>query len=120
MQHDLLLDRALEGPVELLERLARGETGCADPRLATVGLARAALGSKERLGEALVAPFLCAGAFDELRQRTRRGRRLERAEEVTELGGRGHAGMSRSYALKGRRSTWGSAGSPRSSCKRRA
>src|SRR5207245_9811906 len=38
----LLLDGALEGEVELLERLAGGEAGRLDPALAAAGLARAA------------------------------------------------------------------------------
>ena len=84
---DLALDRALEGEVELLERLAGGEARGLDAALAAVALARGDLGREQRLGEALIAPLLLARALGELRQRARGGRRLERAEQVRELGG---------------------------------
>ena len=54
----LLLDRALEGEVELLERLAGGEPRGADPGLAAVRLACGDLGGEQRLSEPLIAPFL--------------------------------------------------------------
>jgi hypothetical protein len=41
---DLALDRALEGEVELLERLAGGEAGRLDPALAAVALPGGDLG----------------------------------------------------------------------------
>ena len=85
------LDRALEAEVELLERLAGGEAGGLDAPVAAVRLARVVLGLQQRLGEALVAPFLRAGALGELGQRARRGRRLQRAEQVRELAGGAHA-----------------------------
>ena len=50
----LLLDRALEGEVELLERLVGGEPGGADPQPPAGGLARGDLGREQRLGEPLV------------------------------------------------------------------
>ena len=53
----LALDRALEGEVELLERLAGGKAGRLDAGLAAVALARGDLGGEQRLGEALVAPL---------------------------------------------------------------
>jgi len=59
----LFLDRALEAEVELLERLARGKARRADAPLAPVGLTRGLLGGQQRLGEALVAPLLGAGAL---------------------------------------------------------
>lgn len=48
-----LLHAALEAPVELLEGLAPGEPGGADPTLTTVRIARGSLRREERLGEAL-------------------------------------------------------------------
>ena len=49
---------------------------------------RGDLGREQRLGEALIAPLLLAGAVGELRQRPRGGRRLQRAEQVRQLGRR--------------------------------
>jgi hypothetical protein len=63
---DLLLDRALEGEVELLERLSGREPGGLDAVLATVGLAGGELGGEDGLEEALVRPGLLAGALREL------------------------------------------------------
>jgi hypothetical protein len=90
----LAADRALEGEVELLERLAGGEAGGLDARLAAVGLARGDLGRQQGFGEALVAPGLLARPLGELRQRPGGGRRLQLAEQVGELGGLRHAGIS--------------------------
>src|ERR671919_438804 len=89
----LLLDRALEGEVELLERLAGREARRLDPVLAAVAVPRCDLGREQRLGEALVAPLLLARALGELRQRPGRGRRLQLAEQMRELGGLAHAGI---------------------------
>ena len=50
----LLLHRALEGEVELLQGLARREARRLDPALAAVGLPRGDLGGEHRLQEALV------------------------------------------------------------------
>jgi hypothetical protein len=86
----------LEAEVELLERFAGGEAGLFDPALAAVGVAGGDLGGEQRFGEALVAPLLLPGALGQLRQRPRRGRRLQRAEEEGELGLRAHAGISAS------------------------
>ena len=61
----LLLHRALEGEVELLQRLVRREPGGADPQPAAGGLARGHLGREQRLGEPLIAPLLLAGALGE-------------------------------------------------------
>ena len=83
-----LADRGLEGEVELLERLARGEPRGLDAGLAAVAVAAVDLGLEQRGGELLIAPLLGAGAIGELGQRPRRRRRLERAEEVRELGRR--------------------------------
>jgi hypothetical protein len=94
----LALDRALEGEVELLERLSGGQAGGLDARFAAVRLARCDLGGEQRLGEALVAPVLLARSIGQLRQRSRRGWRLERPEQVCKLGGLRHAGISRSLA----------------------
>jgi hypothetical protein len=58
----LALDGALEGEVELLERLAGGEAGGLDPRLAAVALPGGDLGREHRLEEALVRPVLLAGS----------------------------------------------------------
>jgi ABC-2 type transporter len=52
--------------VELLKRLACGEARGLDPALAAVALAGGDLGGQQRLGEALVAPLLFAGAVGEL------------------------------------------------------
>jgi hypothetical protein len=93
---DLAADRALEGEVELLERLAGREARGLDPALAAVALARGDLRREQRLGEAIVAPLLLAGSVGELGRRAGGGRGLERPEEVCELGGRGHAGISAS------------------------
>jgi hypothetical protein len=92
---DGLLDRALEGEVELLERLAGGEPGGLDAALAAVALARGHLGRKQRLGEALIAPGLVASPLGELRQRPRGGRSLQRPEQVRQLRAcAGHAGIN--------------------------
>jgi hypothetical protein len=71
--------------------LRAGEPGRADAALAAVRLARGLLGREQRLGEALVAPLLVTGALGELWQRPRGGRRLQRAEQMRELGGGAHA-----------------------------
>ena len=90
-----LLDRALEGEVELLERLAGGEAGGLDPALAAVAVARGDLGGQQRLREALIAPVLLARPLGEPGQRARRGRRLQRPEQVRQFRRRaGHAGIS--------------------------
>src|SRR5579862_745285 len=92
-----LLHAALEGEVELLERLAGGEPGGLDATLAAVTVARGDLSAEQDLGEPLVAPLLLPGAVGEDRQRPRGRGRLERAEQVRELGGGpGHAGISAS------------------------
>jgi hypothetical protein len=81
----LLLDRALEGEVELLERLSRGEPCAADARLSAVSVTGRGLGREERLREALIAPFLSSGSLGELRERFRGRRGLHRPEQVLEL-----------------------------------
>jgi hypothetical protein len=88
-----LAHRALEGEVELLERLAGRKLRRLDPALAAVGLAGRDLGGKQCLGKALIAPALLAGALGELWQRPGRRRRLQRPEQVGELGGVAHAGI---------------------------
>jgi hypothetical protein len=57
---DLAADRALEGEVELLQRLAGRQARRLHARLAAVRLARGDLGREQGLGEALVAPALLA------------------------------------------------------------
>ena len=92
VQDGVARDRGLEGEVELLERLARREPRGLDPGLAAVAVAAVGLGLQQRRGEVLIAPFLLAGAVGELGQRPGRGRRLELAEQVRELGvGAAHA-----------------------------
>ena len=54
---DLALDGTLEGEVEVLERLACGETRGLDSALAAIALARCDLGREQDLGEALTAPL---------------------------------------------------------------
>ena len=51
-----LLHAALEGEVELLQRLAGGEPGGLDPALAAVAVARGDLGAEQRFGEPFIAP----------------------------------------------------------------
>jgi hypothetical protein len=76
---------------ELLQRLACREPGGADAGLAAVRLAAGLFRREQRLGEALIAPLLGAGALGELGQRPRRRGRLHRAEQMRELRGRAHA-----------------------------
>jgi len=91
-----LLDRALEAEVELLERLAGGEAGLLDARLAAVRVPRGLFGGEQRFGEALVAPLLGAGPLGQLGEGAGGSRCFHGAEEVGELGRLGHAGMRRS------------------------
>ena len=91
---DLALDAALEGEVELLERLARREARGLDAALAAVALPGGDLGRQQGFGEALIAPLLLACTVGELGQRSGGGRRLERPEQVRELAGLAHAGIS--------------------------
>jgi hypothetical protein len=81
----------LEAEVELLERLAGGETRRADAALAAMRFPGGVLGLQQRVRELLIAPLLLASALDELGQRAGRGRRLERAEEMGQLAGGAHA-----------------------------
>jgi hypothetical protein len=88
--------RALEGEVELLERLSGRKARRLDARLAAVGLARGDLGGEHGLQEALVGPGLLARPLRERPNRTGGRRRLQGAEDVRELRGLAHAGISRS------------------------
>jgi hypothetical protein len=90
VQQRRLAEASLEGEVELLERLSVREARGADAKLAARGLAALELGGKERFGEALVAPLALAGALAQARKRPRRPGRLERPEDVSELGGLAH------------------------------
>ncbi len=54
--------------------------------LAAVRVARVGLGLKQGGGELLERPVLGAGAVRELRERPRCGGRLERAEQMRQLG----------------------------------
>jgi hypothetical protein len=92
---DRLFHAALEGEVELLQRLAGGEPRGLDPPFAAVTVARGHLRCEQRLGEALIAPLLLARAVGQLRQRPRGGWGLQRAEQVRQLrGGPAHAGIN--------------------------
>jgi hypothetical protein len=66
---DLALDRALEGEVELLQRLAGGEPRRLDAAFAAVALPAGDLGRQQRLGESFIAPVLLARPLGELGQR---------------------------------------------------
>jgi hypothetical protein len=83
-----------KGEVELLERLARGEARGLDAALAAVALSGGDLSGEQGFGEALVAPLLLARAVGELGERAGGGRRLQLPEQVRELAGLGHAGIS--------------------------
>jgi hypothetical protein len=96
VEHERFLDGALEAEVELLECFAGGEAGLLDPGLAAVGVPRGDFGREQRLGETLVAPLFGAGALGQLGQRVCRRRRLQRPEQVGELGLAAHAGISAS------------------------
>jgi hypothetical protein len=91
MQDRGLLDRALEGEVELLQRLARWEARRLDATLAAVGVAAVGLGLQQRGREVLVAALLGPRAVGELGQRARRGWRLQCPEQVRELARGAHA-----------------------------
>ena len=71
-----LFDRALEGEVELLERLAGGEPGGLDPALAAVALAGGDLGAQQDLGEPFIAPGLLPGPVGQRRERAGGRRRF--------------------------------------------
>src|SRR3954451_3102885 len=62
-----LLDRALKGEVELLQRLSGGEARGLDPALTAVAVTAVGLGLQQRGGEVLITPVLGAGALGELR-----------------------------------------------------
>jgi hypothetical protein len=74
VEDERLLQRALEGEVELLERLPRREARLPDPGLAAVRLPGGDLGLQQRLAEALVRPLLLTRPLAELRQRPGGGR----------------------------------------------
>ncbi len=86
VQDRLAPQAGLEGEVELLERLARGEARGLDPALAAVAVAAVGLGLEEGGGELLERPLFGAGPIGELGQRPRRRRRLEGPEQVREFG----------------------------------
>jgi hypothetical protein len=88
VQHRVATQAALEGEVELLDRLARREPGGLDPCLAAVAVAAIDLRLQERRRELLIAPLLLAGAVGELGQRPGRRRRLQRPEQMREFGRR--------------------------------
>ena len=96
MLDDLLLDRALEAEVELLERLAGREACGFDPCFAAVAVAGGDLGAEQDLRESLVAPRLLPRPLGQRGQRPCRRRRFQRPEQVRELGGLAHAGISAS------------------------
>jgi hypothetical protein len=87
----LLLDTALKREVELLEGLVGREAGGADPQPAAGGLPRGDLGREQGFGEPLIAPLLLAGALGEVVQRAGCRWRLQRPEQMSELGAAAHA-----------------------------
>jgi hypothetical protein len=91
----LLFDGALEGEVELLERLSGWEPCGFDPQLAAGGVPGGDLRGQQRFGEPLVAPFLRACTLAQLRHRACGRGGLHRPEQVRELGRAAHA-ISRS------------------------
>ena len=123
VQDERLLDGALEAEVELLERLAGGEAGLLDPASPPCASLDATSVCEQRLGEALVAPLLGPCALGQLRQRPRRRRRLQRPEQVAELGlscvmpgsarRSGRAAAARPRARPGRRAAPGARGRAR-------
>ena len=56
VEHERLLGGGLRGPVEVLERLQRGEGGVPDAHARAGGVAREDLGLEQRLEETLVGP----------------------------------------------------------------
>jgi hypothetical protein len=95
VQDERLLQRALEAEVELRQCSAGGEARLLEPRLAALGVSRCDFGCEQRLGAALRAPLLGAGALGQLRQGVRGGR-LQCPEELGELGLCAQAGISAS------------------------
>jgi hypothetical protein len=91
-----LLHRALKCEVELLQGLAGWEAGGLDPGFAAVAVAGGDLGAEQDLGEPLVAPRLLPRPLGQRGQRPCRRRRLQGAEEMRELRGLAHAGISAS------------------------
>jgi hypothetical protein len=61
MQHERPLGARLRRPVEVLERLDRGEGGVADAHAGAGGVAGEDFRFQERLEETLVRPLLLAG-----------------------------------------------------------
>ena len=81
----LLLDAALEGEVELLERLARREPGGFDPVLAAVAVTRGEFSCEQRPQELLIAPGFLPCPLGQTRERPSGSWSLQRPEEVRQL-----------------------------------
>jgi hypothetical protein len=77
VQDERLLGARLRAPVEVLERLQRGEGGVADPCPRAGGVAGEHLGLEQRLEKLLVGPGLAAGALGRLREALQDARRLQ-------------------------------------------
>jgi hypothetical protein len=92
VQDGVLVDRALEAVVELLQRLSGRQPGGLDAGLAAVAVAAVDPGLEQDGRELLVAPLLRPRTVRELGRRASGGGRLQRAEQVRRLRRRpGHA-----------------------------
>jgi hypothetical protein len=82
VEHERLLGRRLRAPVEVLERLQRGEGGVADADAGAGGVAGEDLGLEQRLEETLVGPVLLARERGGLLEPLEHARRFQLREQV--------------------------------------
>jgi len=88
VRDDIAFEGTLEGEVEVLECLAGGEPRGADASFTAVVLAGGDFTFETRGEELLMRPGLGPGPFREPFDRSGKRRRLERATEVGDVGGR--------------------------------